>query len=832
MSRRHLLAFASLVLLFGCGRAFVFPLQGIVRINTSGGATFSPNPIGFANVGGNIRLNASQAIDLLKDVPSTADRSYSVPAGGTELTNAMIVAGTPIAGSVRLSSTLQITGAGNPATLTATGDVIIAGSLIAERGVGATTNSIVINATSGTIYIEGSVLACGSPGAPDNPNGGNVTLNGQRIVVYGSIDTRGESSSSGPGGNGGAIRFDSLFPGGLDILVSGGVLNSNGGSGTTQGGNAGNVTLEAGLDGIRLWGDVTADGGAANVPGSTPTGGNGGTVTLRSSSDPVQIRSAVSMSGGSATGFIQGALGGDGGTFIGDSPVDYVIFGSITAIGGTASALQLGGGALIGGTGGNVDIGVGSPVRSLSVVEGVIQARGGEGSGGANAGDILVSCANGNIAVGGLLDAQGGASTTPNVGAGAGGSITIQTDADPAGNTTNHTLTMTGEIRTTGGSVIGGAIAGAGGPAFFCSGADLTLIGTVNTSGGSSESTGTGGDAGPITFLNAAANLAPFGRTTITGDLLAQGGASGGIGGDGNTISITTFLTVTFSGTMSTRGETGRGAPGSITIVATSLEVHLAGVIRATGGLDDSLPTTVPADVTITAGTGIWSSARIDVSGADAPQAPTSNVEGGSGGTITMTAGNALTLQAGSELLADGGDSESGSLNPPGGAGGRLVLRANSAVVVVGRMLARGGLSPGAAGGPGGQVVVNSDSNSDGIGGQILVTAGTVIDVSGGIGLTGGSARNNGGVPPANSSGANLAVVFDAAGGLTGSPDGGNEGQVLNFGTIVATGNGVLGRGGDIWFDGKNNLGLDLTPADGGHQVLTGPFGNGAFFPN
>jgi hypothetical protein len=185
-----------------------------------------------------------------------------------------------------------------------------------------------------------------------------------------------------------------------------------------------------------------------------------------------------------------------------------------------------------------------------------------------------------------------------------------------------------------------------------------------------------------------------------------------------------------------------------------------------------------------------------------------------------------------SEIRANGGDSNPGSAKNPGAVGGTILFSTvNQPIDLTVKITARGGDSA-AAGGLGGRLVVNSDSNANGTGGAITLEPGSVVDVSGGTGLTGGAARNNGGIAPADSSGTNLAVVLDAAGGLTGSPDGGAEGIVRNLGIIIAKGGSVLGRGGDIWFDGKNAVGGNLGSGDGGMETLTSQAGNGAFFPN
>jgi hypothetical protein len=70
-----------------------------------------------------------------------------------------------------------------------------------------------------------------------------------------------------------------------------------------------------------------------------------------------------------------------------------------------------------------------------------------------------------------------------------------------------------------------------------------------------------------------------------------------------------------------------------------------------------------------------------------------------------------------------------------------------------------------------------------------------------------------------NATGAILAVIFDADSGIAAS--GGTPGQVVNLGSITATGS----RGGDVYFDGLSSINGAFP--DPGPQNLTGtPAGN------
>jgi hypothetical protein len=839
MSRRHLAAFALLVLAFsGCGHAFVFPPAVTWTIDTRGGSAFSTNvtPTGVGGVGGNISAFTRTDVFFFNETMGVGLQGAvgSPPTLGTELTNPMITAGVPIAGNVLVSGTLQIASGTNPATITTnTGDVVIRGSLIAERSAGATTNAISINASAGTIYVLGSIIARGTAGTPDNQHGGDVTLTAQRIVITGTIDTGGLSRPASTGGNGGAVMLDTGIVPSTTILVLDGVIRTPGGAGQTQGGNGGSVTIRT--SGAELFGPVHTEGGSANVPGTTPTGGNGGNLTF--SVGGIRTGSEISLSGGSSTGFIDGAVGGNGGTLVVDQPANCEFGGSITSRGGDASAFSTGAGTLTAGSGGALQIG--SPGTRPTVVNilGVsCTTRGGAGpAGGGNAGNVTMDSQDGGFIVKGALELQGGDATAATAAGGMGGSISIQTDqVVTAVNMGNHYMNLGAAINCRGGAGFGWGNGGNGGTASLRCGNDMTITGTLATSGGTAGSGGVGGNAGAVSMVIANANRPATGYILATCEIYAEGGLSTGEGGDGGAITLSAFSNLTFAGTLSSSAPSIRGSAANVTLGSTSLEVHLSGVIRATAGVNIDNPATAPASVTITAGAMIGCAALIDVSGALCHQG-NSNTPGGDGGLVTIISGpGGVHLESGSQILANGRDSTDGgggTPGPNGGAGGRVVLTGSSAEIR-GSISARGGGTNLAAGGLGGQVVVNTDPDMDGIGGPIQIFAPSVIDVSGGIGFTGGSARNNGGVAPANAAGANLAVVLDADSGLNASPDGPNSGLIMNQGTIIATGSGVLGRGGDIWFDGKSFFGPDITGADSGNQVRTGPGGNGAFFPN
>ncbi|HVE43262.1 MAG TPA: hypothetical protein VNM14_25525 [Planctomycetota bacterium] len=848
ISRRLAAVVLGLLALLGCHedptvvKVTVSASADAFSLSSIGGTTFVPSGVvATAGTGGSVTVGATGPINLGSGatIPS-APALPSAPGTGTELTNAMI--GTTVVGNILISSTLQITGAANPAVITTNnGDVVISGTLIAERGAGATTNGITINAPAGTIYVLGAIRASGTAGAPDNPNGGAVALLANRIVMTGSIDTSGETEAAAPGGLGGQVSL-LAGPSGEFVYFTGGSIVTSGGSGTTSGGKGGDVTLSA-SNRLAVYAPITANGGTANSAAVSPTGGQGGVVTLTGPGG-VDVVSTIQMIGGDSTGVTQGAIGGAGGAFNATSPAPYRLYGLIANGGGSATATAVGGGAVTAGNGGAVNIGAGPRVSSLEIGLGTYSIRGGQGaSGGGNAGSFTIESIDGDIAVRSSLIARGGDAAGPGNGNGGnGGSISIKADANVAGNLSNHSLSIPSLetlLDSSGGTPLGGN-GGTGNTVTLQSGGDLTFGARIVSSGGSDSVSGAGGSAGAVSLLIDTANTVPAGDLIVGGSITAEGGLPVGsaAGGNGNTIVIqhnkgTSIGGITCSATLSTVGG-GNGAGGNagpISIVATLGNIALSGSISAAGrsGLSAAGG---GRNVVVTSFGSIISSAVIVTNGGSGTDTA-SGVAGANAGNVNIsatTATGSVTL-SGTSISASGG---AATLSAAGGTGGIVtVLTIDQPVSITGSITALGGSSPTGAGGLGGQVVVNTDSGGNGIGGAITLTSGSVINVSGGTGTVGGFTRNNGGVAPANSTGAaTLCVIFDAAGDLTATPDGGNEGIVQNLGAIIATGGSPLARGGDVWFDGKNAAGVDLTLTDGGSLTLTGALGSGAFFPN
>jgi hypothetical protein len=139
-----------------------------------------------------------------------------------------------------------------------------------------------------------------------------------------------------------------------------------------------------------------------------------------------------------------------------------------------------------------------------------------------------------------------------------------------------------------------------------------------------------------------------------------------------------------------------------------------------------------------------------------------------------------------------------------------------------GTLQARGGVAPdsGGAGGTGGFAYLFTDDNYGGgtQGGHLIVETSGLIDVSGGVGTTGGSARNDSrpgslAIWPVDQNNEydvrQIAVLLNSD-GIHGPA----TGWIANRGRIVARGGREGGSGGDVEYHGKREDGNE-TPLSG-----------------
>ncbi len=333
------------------------------------------------------------------------------------------------------------------ATLLVDDDMVIDGTLTTINSAGAniglhylshstlliSASGLVFNPGNGTagegrsIVFEGTIDASG--GAPGD-EGGDVELQAPvALWATGQLLSRGADHPTGQAGSGGHVRLgnDDVGP-----TMTSAFIDVRGGDGD-QGGDGGDITLDAYEGRLLNSGELLADGGS----GQSDDGGSGGRIYVACEGCSTRSSGAMSASGGSSVD----ELGGDGGTITirsesGDSsPGSIEVSGSLIARAGDGdhggdggaievlhdevseefapvalygyASLSVDGGSsqsFDGGGGGGIELGRGATGLSADqggVVNHVpLSASGGDGSGGEGGGggeiDLYVSDAHTN----------------------------------------------------------------------------------------------------------------------------------------------------------------------------------------------------------------------------------------------------------------------------------------------------------------------------------------------------------------------------------------------------------------------------------------------------
>jgi hypothetical protein len=483
-------------------------------------------------------------------------------------------------------------------------------------GNGCTNGRSLTITASGGVAISPAIDLRGGTGA--NRAGGALVIHAARVSLGGAVETAGTNA------------------------LSGGIVIDSAGVVVTQGLHApGNNIIVHGAGGVTVGGDVSS-AGIDTVTSTDPSRvASGGPVDIGSTGGDVSVLGAITSSGRDMAG--AGALQGGNG-------------GSVTVTGGD---VRISGG-IDSGAGRGVDTSAGGPgtialtARANLVVSGPVNASGDTSTGGYGSNGAPVSMyATGPLAAGSITS-TGGVST--NVGAGAGGSVTLT------------------------------------------SGAALSA-GTINTSGAGSPLGGTHGGVVSIT----AAAVALGAITADAGD--ATSDAVGGNGDAGGNVTIKSAGTAAV-GAVSTHGGSGRttgagGSGGNVMItgdrVTTGSISAMAENLSASGG-----------SVTLLSASALLVGGSVDTSGA----AGTTGRPGGSAGSMLLNTHGPLTL--GGRLRAEGGAGASGGpAGANGGNGGAVELVVQSIASSVGVLSGggNGGTSgvqngPQGAGGNGGRVRV------------------------------------------------------------------------------------------------------------------------------
>jgi len=499
--------------------------------------------------------------------------------------------------------------------------------------------------------------------------------------------------------------------------------------------------------------DLVADVSAADtlrIDGDVQTGGSDATRTLTSTAGDIVVSGVLCAAD----------LGAAGQRLVLRAPV-----GTVYVTGAVATTPD--DGVLDGDAGGGITI---QAVRI--VVTGELTAAGepGEGSAGVRGGDAgaIALTASDSVMLAGHVDSSGG-------------------DAR-------------GAADATGGNAAAVAVSGHG---------DVELQATVRLRGGAAEATGAGATGGAASTFA----IDSDGAVVLDGAIDARGGgaaaASGAVRGGtagvvlvGNRAPPPSLEVRVPLSLVGGAGPDAGGAGGKLSLLARGGDLVLASDIVVDGGASAHAP---GAAGTVTGrgdGGAIRLAATIHGVGGAATGAATA--PGGTGAVVDLEV-RALTgpmiVAASGQIVADGGAS-SGAGRAGGGGNLRLASRDGDASMA-GQLLARGGDAPGGdgTGGLGGALNLWTDTDYDGIGGNLHVETTGVIDVSGGAGAHGGSARNNGGVGVAlfPEHQEQLAVLLNSE-TIEGAPQ---DGILVNLGTVIARGGARGGWGGDIMYHGR-----------------------------
>ncbi len=623
-----------------------------------------------------------------------------------------------------------------------------------------------------------------------------------------SGEDRGGSGRQGAGGGGAAGRGGDSGPGGGG---GAGGKSGNGGDGRPTGSPWSELTEPV----------ITVAGGSSR--GSSGVGHDGGAI---------QIASRGGITVGPSASSVPPPPG--------SSPVptnETVLTGALAADVTRAETIRVSGDLRLDGA---------DPIRTLTstagdvIIEGSLRAA----SLGSAAQSIALNAPAGTVFVAGSVDTSG-ADASRDVGD-AGAALTI----------TARQIVVTGRLAATGGP--GASAGGPGGAIALTATALVRISGSVDASGGDSS----GGDARAVGGTSGDLRLTAGGDAQVLAKVRLRGGAATSAavnaeGGAGGTFSADADGALWVAGTVDARGgpaaadETsgaaamggaagtlliGMNAPpgdvqlpvpltlrggagtaaagngGTLTLTALGGDLRLGGTVDVGGGDSGARPGNGGA-VHGRAGPDAGGIALMGLltgrGGAATPGAAA--VDGGAGAEIKLevvSLTGAFSVEPTGQLIADGGGA--GGAGRGGGGGGVTLLTRDGDVSMAGQLQTRGGgaLDPGGNGGQGGPVNIWSDTNFNGVGGNLTIQPSGIIDASGGPGTAaGGSARNNGGggvaLFPAMQD--QIAVLLNSE-TVKGGPQ---DGTLSNLGLILATGAPGGGSGGDVMFHGRQPNGRE-----------------------
>ncbi|HVV88561.1 MAG TPA: hypothetical protein VHE35_36205 [Kofleriaceae bacterium] len=486
-------------------------------VSLAGGA--ADTATGRAQPGGTLHLVTSGGITF--DAGAQApDAPVIPPPPADAMKPTSLPADLAAPGSLVIEGTVTTGGADAIRTISAVGDIYVAGTLRAAD-LGGARQLLRLNAGGNVYVMDGGTID--ASGAGPGQAGGGVQLVGQRVIVVGNVTTTG-GGGLGLGSGGGAITLQATH----EVVVTGTVDSAGG--------------------------DGHADGDAY--------GGAGATLTVQAGGDVV-LDGTVRVRGGAAVGASAGAIGGAAGDVVIDSDSAAIVGGVVDARGGLARSSAIA--SVTGGAAGKLRVGETAPPTRIEV-HAATDLRGGVGGAlGGNGGSALLMPRAGDLRIDSRLDASGGDSP---VQPGAGGTIEGHPGPDTA-TVTNAGTVIDGEVLARGGSALAGGN-GAGGSGGLVKlvvvstdgGTTVGTSGVVAVDGGHAAGSGRGGDGG-LQYL-----FCRNGNASIAGHLTARGGDGSDTAGTGGTSGLVYVFT---------DDDHGGPGPGVLTIEAD-------GVIDASGG--------------------------------------------------------------------------------------------------------------------------------------------------------------------------------------------------------------------------------------------------------
>jgi filamentous hemagglutinin family protein len=782
------------------GKAGAVVINAAGNLSLSGGGLISSAATASGN-GGTVQITAQGALTLRDSgsgIISSATSTGSGNAGSVTVTASQIT----LTSGAEIASTTAGTGVGGAVNVATQGALVldgmgVSGTQIAASAMGAQSGAggaVTVQANSLTVQ-NGAQIA-GTAGGIGK--GGNVG-----VTIAGDVSLSGAAADGTASGITAAAIQGSVGGAGQVILVAGGALSVSGGaqisSDTAGQGNGGTVTVTSlgplslsGSGGVFAVATPTASGKAGSVAVNAPqitvasgaeiastTAGTGAGGSVNVATPATLTLDGMGVAGTGIAASATGTQSGPGGTVT-------VIANSLTVQNGSQIASSTAGP----GNGGSVQITADGPLTLSGPGSGIISsatsvASGFAGSVSVNAAQIAVT-SGGEIAsttagsgVGGavavttpgalVLDGMGVAGTEIAASAtgaqsGAGGSVTVRA----------------GSLTVQGGAQIASITAGLGnsGDVGVTVARDVSLSGT--TLGGTASAIsaaamqGSVGNAGEVVLIAGGA-LNVSGGAAISSSTAGQG-----YGGTVTVLSQGPLSLGGGGGILALASATASGGAGSVTVIAPQITVTSGAQIAST-----------------TAGTGSGGSVAVatpgalvlDGMGVSGTQLAASamGAQSGSGGAVTVQA-NSLTVQNGAQVA-----STAGGLGQGGDVG----------VTIAGNVSLSGVAADGTASG----ISAAATQGSGGGAGQVILTAGGGLTVTGGAEISSSTAgQGNGGTVTVKSQG--LLSVSGRGGilALASATASGNAGSVtvtapqttVTSGAEIASTTAGAGAGGAV----------------------------------